>query len=154
RRLGTPDCEGTLFDFLVRAKAAVSLKELGLSFDDYRAFLQEAPELPRALLSAAFHGRRPSAGTRFEDWGLPEVVSVHGPPFEKARRVVVAVHGRNSTADGILRRAVELVGNDPTVCVIAPQATNHAWYPGRYSAGSAALGAELESAREQVLSVL
>jgi len=127
RRLHVRDLEGDLFDFLVRARAAVSLKDLGLSFDDFRGFLETAPELPRGLLGAAFHGRRPSADTRFEDWGLPEPVSVRGPLLQSARRVVVAVHDRGGTADGILARAVELVGDDPTVCVIAPQAQNHAW---------------------------
>jgi maleylacetate reductase len=88
RRLAVPDLESGLFDFLLRAGAGVSLRALGVTFDGLRGLLAEAPELPGELLRAAFHGRRPSADTRFEDWGLPELVSVRGPRPEDARRVV------------------------------------------------------------------
>jgi homogentisate 1,2-dioxygenase len=154
RCVRVPDLEAGLFDLLIRAGAATSLKALGVTWNGLRALLEEAPELPGALLSAAFHGRRPSVDTRLEDWGLPELVSVRGPALEAARRVVVAVHGRGATADSILGRAVELTGNDPGVAVIAPQAPNNSWYTGRYAAPQAELGAELEAARRQVAAVL
>src|SRR4029079_7289918 len=116
------------FDFLVRAGAGVSLRALGVSWEDFGALLRESGgELPRDLLSAAFHGRRPSADTRLEDWGLPEPVSVCGPDLANARRVVVALHGRGATADGILNRALEIGGNDPSMAVVAPQAPNNVW---------------------------
>src|SRR5215471_9298757 len=58
--LRVPDLEGSLFDFLARAGAATSLRALGVTFEDFAAFVAAAPELPRDLLSAVFHGRRPS----------------------------------------------------------------------------------------------
>ena len=163
RRLGVPDLEASLFDFLVRAGAAVSLRALGVTFDGLRIWLDEsaaaaagaeASEVPRELVSAAFHGRRPSRDTRFEDWGLPEPVSVHGAPLETARRVIVCLHGRGATADGISSRAVELVGNDPTVCVVAPQGQDNVWYRGKFVLPRAELGTDLASALAQVATVL
>ena len=156
RRLAVPDLEGSLFDFLVRAGAGVSLRALGVTFDGLRGLLAEATssDLPRDLLSAAFHGRRPSVGTRFEDWGLPELVSVTRARLEDAPRVVVCLHGRGAAADGILGRAVEIVGNDPTVCVVAPQAPDNVWYSAKYTAPRAEIGPQLASALDQVATVL
>jgi homogentisate 1,2-dioxygenase len=156
QKLGVPDLEAGLFDFLVRAGAGVSLRALGVTFDGLRGLLEEASssDLPRDLLSAAFHGRRPSAGTRFEDWGLPELVSVTGARLQDARRVIVCVHGRGAAADGILSRAVEMVGNDPTVCVVAPQAADNVWYSAKYTAPRAEIGPQLASALEEVATVL
>lgn len=153
-RLGVPDLEGALFDLLVRAGAATSLGRLGVPAEGLRALCAEAPELPRDLLWAAFHGRRPSAGTRTEDWGLREPVSVRGPALERARRVVLAVHGRGDTADGILRRAVELTGDDPTIAIVAPQAPGGSWYGGRYDEPRASLGEVLAVALDEVTRAL
>jgi homogentisate 1,2-dioxygenase len=154
--LRVPDLEAGLFDFLVRAGAGVSLRALGVTFEGLRTLLAEAAssDLPADLLRAAFHGRRPSASTRFEDWGLPELVSVSGPRLEDARRVVVCVHGRGAAADGILGRAIEMVGNDPTVCVVAPQAADNVWYSAKYTSPRAEIGPQLVSALEQVATVL
>jgi homogentisate 1,2-dioxygenase len=154
RRLRVPDLEGTLFDLLVRSGAPTSLRALGVTFDGIRELIAAAPELPRELLSAAFHGRRPSRETRLEDWGLPELVSVRGPRLAEARRVVVALHGRGATADGILGRAIEIAGGDPTLAVVAPQAAGNVWYAAPYSAPRAEIGAELEAAHAQVGAVL
>ena len=58
-RLGDEHLPGTLFDHLVHVGAATGLDGLGLHADDFQAFLQAHPELPRGLLEAAFAGRRP-----------------------------------------------------------------------------------------------
>jgi maleylacetate reductase len=65
RRLEVSDLEGSLFDFLVRAGAPPSLGALGVSWDGLLELIAAAPELPRDLLSAAFHGWRPSRDTRW-----------------------------------------------------------------------------------------
>lgn len=145
-QLGIADLEGSLFDFLVRAGAGTSLRALGVALPALEELLGVEPELPRDLLRAAFHGRRPSAAVRLEDWGLREPVSVRGPAPEAARRVVIAIHGRGATAEGILGRAVELIGNDPEVCVLAAQAPDNVWYVGRYDLPRAEIGAPLEVA--------
>jgi homogentisate 1,2-dioxygenase len=140
------DLEGRLFDLLVRAGAQTSLKALGLSLAKLEEFLAATDERDRTLLRSAFHGRRPSAWIRLEDWGLREPVSVRGPVLGTARRVVVALHGRNATADSVIGRVFELLGSDPEVAVVAPQATDNAWYTARYTAPRAELGPALTTA--------
>jgi homogentisate 1,2-dioxygenase len=152
-RLGVTDLEATLFDFLVRAGAAVSLKALGVERVRFDALLAASPELPAALLGAAYHGRRPSRRVRHEDLGFAEPISTSGPPLASAKRVVVALHGRGSTADGALGRVLELAGHAPDLTVLAPQARDNAWYAGRYGERKRDL-AELESALTVTGSVL
>ncbi len=144
-RLAVGDLEAGLFDALVRAGAPTSLKALGVTLAKLDAILLSHAELPRALLRSAYHGRRPSRATRHEDFGLSEPVAVHGPAPATARRVIVALHGRGATADGAVARVLELTGDDPELAILAPQATDNAWYTGRYSAPKREL-AELEGA--------
>lgn len=150
KRLGVHDVEAQLFDLLRRSGAATTLRELGVTL----AALEEAsPALAeplRAQVRAAFHGRRPSAHTRREDFGLREPVSLCGPELERAARVVIALHGRSEAADSALARVVELSGNDANVAVVAPQAASGAWYSGRYHDGRERLGDELANASAEV----
>ena len=50
-----------------------------------------------------------------------------GRPLEEAERALIMVHGRGSSADDILSLAKYLHTSD--CALIAPQATNHMWYP-------------------------
>jgi homogentisate 1,2-dioxygenase len=147
--LGVVDPAATLFDALSRAGATTSLKEMGVEIADIDEFLKSA-ELPAELVRAAFHGRRPSARTRREDWGLSESVSVHGPKLADAKRIVLAVHGRGSNADAILRRTLETLGNPPDTAIVAPQATDNAWYAARYYSPRAEIGPALPAALEEL----
>jgi homogentisate 1,2-dioxygenase len=144
-RLGVADLEATLFDFLVRAGAPVSLKALGVERARFEALLAASPELSPALLGAAYHGRRPSERVRFEELGFPEPVSATGPALSAATRVVVALHGRGATADGAIGRVLELAGHAPGLTVLAPQARDNAWYAARYGEKKKSL-VELEAA--------
>jgi homogentisate 1,2-dioxygenase len=105
-------------------------------------------------LRAAFHGRRPSRTFRVEDFGLPELVALTGPPLKDARRVVVALHGRGATAESVIRRVLEIAGSDPELAVVAPQATELAWYGAKYTAPRKEIGPALTSALEQAGRVL
>lgn len=147
--LGVADPEATLFDALSRAGASTSLKEMGVELDELDEFLK-ASELPVELVRAAFHGRRPSARTRREDWGLSETVSVCGPSLTEAKRVILAVHGRGSNADALLRRVLETTGNPPDTLVVAPQATDNAWYSARYYSPRSEIGEALPVALDQL----
>lgn len=131
-RLGITDVEATLFDFLARAGAPVSLKALGVERARFDALVAASPELPAALLGAAYHGRRPSRRVRHEDLGFPEPLAATGPALESARRVVVAIHGRGATAESAIGRVLELAGHAPDLTILAPQARDNAWYAGRY----------------------
>jgi len=152
-RLRVPDLEGALFDLLVRAGVPTSLLAMNVTRAALEALLAEAPELPRDVALAAFHGRRPSREVSREDWGLREPVSVRGDPT-RARRVVIALHGRGATADSIVRRVLEIVGDDPEVAVVAPHAPGNAWYSNRFTAPRATLEPELEIARSEVAQTL
>ena len=153
-RLRTTDLEARLFDLLVRAGVPTSLRGLGVELARFEAWLGTTAEPERTLLRSAFHGRRPSHSVRLEDWGLDEPVSLRGPALGAARRVVVAVHGRGATADSVLGRVLELVGSDPDVAVVAPQATDNSWYSAAYSAPRAELGEGLARALDQTTRVL
>jgi predicted esterase len=50
-----------------------------------------------------------------------------GRPLAEARRVVILVHGRGSSADNILGLAGEFGTDD--VAYVAPQAAGNTWYP-------------------------
>lgn len=54
-----------------------------------------------------------------------------GAPLEGAGKVVILLHGRGASAQDIVRLGVGLVegGNPDEVAFLAPQATNHTWYP-------------------------
>lgn len=152
--LHVADLEGVLFDVSRRAGAGTSLKALGVERARFESFVEATAERDRALLRAAFHGRRPSASVRLEDFGLRELVSVRGPAFAEATRVVVALHGRGATADSILGRVLEIVGSDPEVAVVAPQAPDLAWYTAPYTKPRAEIGAALDTALAEANAVL
>ncbi|MEM9694758.1 MAG: homogentisate 1,2-dioxygenase, partial [Myxococcota bacterium] len=79
-------------------------------------------------------GGRPSVRVRYEDWGLPFEVRRAGPRLARAKRVVVALHGRGSNASDFVQRIFEMVGDDPGVAVVAPQAPSNRWYEKGYRA--------------------
>lgn len=57
--------------------------------------------------------------------GQPVVAA--GAPLERARALVVLVHGRGASAENILGLAHELGRDD--IAYLAPQAGGHTWYP-------------------------
>ncbi|HVR20038.1 MAG TPA: iron-containing alcohol dehydrogenase, partial [Polyangiaceae bacterium] len=153
-RLAIDDLEAKLFDFLVRAGAPTSLKALGASFGKLDELLVQKDLAPRRLLSHAYHGRRPSLHVTLEDVGMRELAAVAGPTVADARAVVVALHGRSSTAESILARTLEITALDPTVAVIAPQAFDNEWYRGRNFEARTALGEALERSVHDVQAIL
>jgi phospholipase/carboxylesterase len=50
-----------------------------------------------------------------------------GTKIENAKKVLIMLHGRGATAEGILRLASHL--NVENYALVAPQATNFTWYP-------------------------
>lgn len=152
--IGVHDLEAALFDILTRAGAPTSLRALELSDAQLTQLLASEQQLPRELLWDAFHGRWPSRAVRREDWGLRHTVACWGPPPDEARRVIVALHGRGSNADAMVRRCLELSGNDPGLAIIAPQAPNCSWYGPRHVEPRQVLGAELETSLNEGLQLL
>lgn len=153
-RLEIADLEGRLFDFLVRAGAPTSLKALGATWDRLDELLVQKGVAPRALLSHAYHGRRPSTDVTLENVGMQELAATNGTNLASARVVVVAIHGRNATAESIFMRVLDITQRDPTIAIIAPHAFDNSWYDGRYFESRASLGASLDRAVSQVSSLL
>ncbi len=148
--VGVDDLPAALFDLLRRAGAATSLRALGVEHSSLIQWLEQNPQPNQDLIMNTFHGRRPSAETRQEDWGLREKVALRGPQLTDARLIVLAIHGRGSSAEEILQRANELVGDQPDVTLVAPQAPNNSWYSGRYSDPKETLGGELTAALQDL----
>ena len=156
RAAGIAELARHVFDLLVRAGCSSSLQQLEVDGPALRELSAElhsgssddpdARDALRELLVDAYLGRRPSTATRREDWQLDHPISIHGPALAACERVVIAVHGRGSTADQAIRRANELLGDAPGVTVVAPQGEDRRWYSGRYNASLDELGAELPRA--------
>ncbi|MFT4626797.1 MAG: maleylacetate reductase [Myxococcota bacterium] len=84
------------------------------------------------LLTNAVLGRRPSEDNLAI--GLDGVGGVHGGlhatvhgDLERAERVLVAIHGRGSTADAFVERLSSHL--DGSIAIVAPQASENTWYP-------------------------
>jgi homogentisate 1,2-dioxygenase len=154
QRLGVWDLEGQLFDLLRRAGAATALYELGIS---PAAFEQgsRARALPfDSAFRLAVLGRRPSRDVRHETLGAVSMVALFGPRLEDAHRVVFALHGRGSTAESILGSLRNVLGDDPGVCVVAPQARDRCWYEASYSAVDPERDRELDLAIEELEAIV
>jgi homogentisate 1,2-dioxygenase len=159
--LGVVDLEGLCFDFLLRAGADTALAEVLKSAQPQgearlAGLVAQLSELglPETTASSALLGRRPSTLVRSEDWGWELPFSVYGPSPREAHRVIIAYHGRGSTADSILRRAVEVSGDDANVCVLAPQAPSRRWGALPYRTPVEQLEAQMEPSLDVHLELL
>jgi homogentisate 1,2-dioxygenase len=147
---GHADLPAVLYDALTRAGVARSLVELGAPLDALEALAREHAEVGEGWVRDAWIGRRPSVHVRREG-----EASVWGPAPKDAERVVIAVHGRGGNAGRTLKDALDLVGHDARVRVIAPQApTGTAWYPRSYRASLAEHGEDLSRALSALNGVL
>ncbi len=147
-----PDLDAYLHDLLVRAGCPVALTALGPAAtpDAVRAALTARPDLPAAIALDALVGLRPpGAGGRLDLGGAEALVL--GPPPERARRIVLALHGRGAEAGTIARRMREIAGHDPDVCVVGLRAPaepgpGDRWYAVRYGEPGAGADPEVTAA--------
>jgi len=156
---GHHDPTADLHDALLRAGVPTSLRALGVDREATYAAVAHKLEEDRApqWVRDAFLGRRPSAQVRRLDVGMAERASIIGPELDEAETVVVALHGRGGTADGILRTAREISGDDPRVTIVAPMAETAAWYEHSYRSPPAQRadgGAAVEAAMRDLERVL
>ncbi|MEZ3114694.1 alpha/beta hydrolase [Halobaculum sp. MBLA0147] len=75
-----------------------------------------------------------------------------GPPLAEARAVVVCLHGRGATAQGILGVTAEF--ETPGVTALAPAAAGRTWYPRPFTAPTAENQPHLDSALSLVGTVV
>ena len=164
--LGRDDLDAQLHDLLVRVGAPVALDALGAAPADVRAALATRPELPAAVALDAQHGLRPPGrGAHRPDgdgWvarlalGAEPRALLAGAHPARARRIVLALHGRGAEAGTIVRRLREIVGHDPDTAVVGLRAADGAdrWYAVRYGEPEAGADAEVVAAIARVEAAL
>src|SRR5262249_1159882 len=129
RAAGREDVPAQIYDLLVRVGAARSLITLaGEKAPALLALVAERGELQAPWVADAVAGRRPSVRGRRKEVG-GEVVTWFGPDATRARKVVVALHGRGADAGSVARMVDDLAGHASDVAIVAPQAEGQAWYP-------------------------
>ena len=142
RAWGSDDPPGFLHDLQRELGLATSLRALEVREDQLPAIAGEVLEArypnPRpvdrdailGLLDDALHDRRPSLRTRrVAVAGVDKPVTVRGAPLERARAVVLAIHGRGASADRFAADLERRLGPRDEVAIVAPQAPGNAWYP-------------------------
>ncbi|PTX14162.1 phospholipase/carboxylesterase [Pontibacter mucosus] len=75
-------------------------------------------------------------------------IKTKGKPLTEAKKALILVHGRGATAESILGLADHLPVQD--FSLLAPQATNHSWYPYSFMAPEEQNQPALDSALEQL----
>ena len=152
---GEADLVGNLHDALLISGAPTGLRALELNWEEVSAALAEADLDGDQIgwVHNAFLGRRQAAFTRQESWldGQPPL-TLAGPPLAEADKVILALHGRGTTADQITARVCEVVGDAPDVAIVAPQAAAARWYDTSYRDATGT--APLQSALDTVATVL
>jgi len=148
--IGCAPLEAHLHDLLTRAGAPPSFDALKVDGASVKKVLDAHPDLPAAMILDAQVGLRPNRA-RIE-LGPPPLAILSGPHPERARRVVLALHGRGAEAGGIVRRYTEIAGHDPDIAVIGLRADAGAnrWYGVKYSEAGAGADAEVVAALARV----
>ena len=148
--IGCQALEAHLHDLLSRAGVPTSLDGLSVDGAAVRTLLEGRPDLPAGMILDAQHGLRPTR-SRIE-LGAAPLALLSGPHPERARRVVLALHGRGAEAGGIVRRFTEIVGADPETAVIGLRAAGGAnrWYGVRYGEAGADADPEVVGALARV----
>src|SRR5690606_30792463 len=79
-----------------------------------------------------------------------------GPAPERAKRVILALHGRGAEPGTLVRRVREIVGHDPETAVVGLRAERGAqrWYAVRYGEAGAGNDPEVLRAIERVRAAL
>src|SRR5262249_33111066 len=114
--------------------------------DAVEPLLATRPELPADVARDARLGLRPAARIQLGR----SIAFVAGPPLDKARRVVLALHGRGAEAGGIVRRYREIAGHDPATAIVGLHSGGNRWYGIRFAEPGAGSDPEVLRALAQV----
>lgn len=153
RALGSRDPAASLFDLALIVDAPTRLDRLGLTSERVRdtaiklaAARFDNPRRPtaaqvEALLHDARLGRRPTVDARrwpaLSPYRPPHgalEAALGGRSLERARRVVVLVHGEGNTAERMLTTGARLFEGLEEPAFIAVQAEDRSWFPHRFDA--------------------
>jgi len=96
------------------------------------------------------NGSRPGSGVPSLHHGQP--IARAGAPLSRAKAVMILLHGRGDSAQGILSLA-EVVAQ-PDLAYLAPQAATHSWYPYSFLAPLADNEPWLSSALQMIADLL
>ncbi len=143
------DPPAALMDALRLVGAPTSLSALEVDGDAIADALGDDLASTRTWVDAAFDGRRPSRHVARVRWDHGAPLSVFGDPGS-ATDVVLAIHGRGATADAIVQRARETIGDVPHVAIVAPHAPGNAWYRASYRVARTEDAAALDAAVQTV----
>jgi homogentisate 1,2-dioxygenase len=156
RAVGVDDLDAYVFDLLVRARAPVSLDALGLTRESVAESLATRPELPAQIAHDAQHGLRPPGRAGTIDVGSEPHALLAGPPPDRAKRVILTLHGRGAEPGSLVRRMREIVGHDTDTSVIGLRAEggDERWYAVRYGEAGAGSDPEVLRAIERVETAL
>ncbi len=148
--IGRRDLEPRLHDLLARAGVPTSLEALGVDPAAVGPLLATRPELPASVVADAQFGLRPTGRAGRIELGAGPAALLAGPRPERARRVVLALHGRGAEAGGIVRRFSEIAGHDPDTAIVGLRNASNRWYAIRASEPGAGSNAEVARALAQV----
>lgn len=153
RALGSRDPAASLFDLALIVDAPTRLDRLGLTAEGTRdtamklaAARFDNPRRPTAaqiesLLHDARLGRRPSVDARrwpaLSPYRPPHgalEAALGGRSLERAKKVVVLVHGEGNTAERMLTTGARLFEGLEEPAFVAVQAEDRTWFPLRFDA--------------------
>jgi homogentisate 1,2-dioxygenase len=124
----SPDLPAHLYDVLIRIGAPRSLISLvGDKRADLDALVARTPALQEPWVQDAVVGRRPSVRER-RVTVAGEEVTTFGAPIDRAKRVVLALHGRGADAGSLGRVIEDLTERSPDVAIVLPQGAGQQWY--------------------------
>jgi homogentisate 1,2-dioxygenase len=150
------DLDAYVYDLLVRAAAPVSLDALGAQHEAVEQAIAIRPDLPAQIVNDAQHGLRPPGRAGRIDVGSTPHALLAGPAPDRAKRVVLALHGRGAEAGQLVRRLREIAGNDPETSIVGLRAEGGAerWYAVRYGEAGAGSDPEVVGAIARVQAAL
>lgn len=153
RALGSRDPAASLFDLALIVDAPTRLDRLGLTPDQSRDIAMKLaaarfdnPRRPtaaqvEALLHDARLGRRPTVDARrwpaLSPYRPPHgklEAALGGRSLERARKVVLLVHGEGNTAERMLMTGARLFEGLEEPAFVAVQAEGRSWFPHRFNA--------------------
>ncbi len=126
--MGSADPPAHLYDVLIRIGAPRSLLSLvGDQAPALEALVAAHPQLQEPWVQDAIVGRRPSLRDR-RTMVAGEEVTAFGAPLDRAKKVVLALHGRGADAGTLARVVEDLTERSPDVAIVAPQGASQQWY--------------------------
>ena len=127
------ELDSQTYDQLRDANLPHSLKMAGWDLARLAETQDRFPEW-HEFLDDAYHARRPHRDSRRLRFEAPgghgqRFATYRGATLDTAEYVIIAMHGRGAAADRLTRDLEAFLPSTDQIALIAPQATDNAWYP-------------------------